>query len=622
MRPKPTGSRAVETAPRKRSRTVPAARFVAPRVGARTIRREGLVARIDDASTPVVAVVAPAGYGKTSVLAEWTASSPRSVAWLTLDASHNDPVVLAQDLARATAFGTSAAIDEAFSAPVEAEAVTFAWSMADPRPSALVVDRLESLTDTRAQALIAEVVLSVPEDVTLVLTSQRGLPFDTARLIADGRLTIIDKDALSLETREIDAFLGASGIHLARSDVGLLHRRTEGWPAGLRLASAWLANTSHDVAKLAGGVTLISDYFQAEVLPGSSPKDVEFLIRTSVLDRLSGPVCDEMLETHGAWKTLERLERSSMFLWSDDDQRTWFRLHPLFREMLRAELDRREPMIVPQMLARAAAWCEDNGYIEDAARYAREAEDEERVLRIVRVNAQGMFQAGKGEVVQEWLSWLQSRVPPVRFGADAVLAVWTHAMLGDSAEVDRWYETIRRLPHAVRAPDGSGSLRSWIALADALLCRDGVDKMRDDAEAALRDLSPSSSWYPVALLHVGAARLLLGDLDAADDVLTDAVDECERAGTVNAGIVAWCERAWIAVRRGDPDHARELARRAASIREEHHLGAYATGALSSAMSARVELLDANLPMASSSWRRRTAADPRSLPRSRGSRCRR
>ena len=197
----------------------------------------------------------------------------------------------------------------------------------------------------------------------------------------------------------------------------------------------------------------------------------------------------------------------------------------LFRDLLRSELQRREPDLVPKLIGRAAAWCEANELPEDAIGYAQEAGDVDRVARLVVGQAQSTFATGRAVTVERWLEWLDRRGAVERNSAVGVLGAWVSTLRGEPAEAERWAIEAERGSYEGMLPDGSSSIDAWLALLSAVRCRGGVERMRTDAERAADSIALASSWRPIALLLVGISRLLSGDADGADDLFADAAEE-------------------------------------------------------------------------------------------------
>ena len=360
-----------------------------PGIVARTVLVDRLLA--SDA-VPVVCVVGPAGYGKTTLLAQWAQRTARRVGWVSVDQHDNDPAVLLSYLAAAldrvepidprvvqAPAGPGASIVGAVSRLAAAMA-------AMTQPVALVLDHVELLNSQQCLDVVAELAAQLPRGSQLLLASRVRPPLPVALLRAQGRVMELGTEELAMQHQEAVALLEGAGVQLDDTEVNLLIKRTEGWPVGLYLAALALRAGGPPATaelKFSGDDRFMADYLWSELLDQLPPERVVFLTRTAVLERLSGPQCDAVLETTGSSAVLASLEASNLLLVPLDRRRQWYRYHHLFQELLRAELDRREPELVPELHARAASWCEANGLQETAIDHAQAAGDTDRVARLV-----------------------------------------------------------------------------------------------------------------------------------------------------------------------------------------------------------------------------------------------
>jgi LuxR family transcriptional regulator, maltose regulon positive regulatory protein len=279
-----------------------------------------------------------------------------------------------------------------------------------------------------------------------------------------------------------------------------------------------------------------------------------------------------------------------------DRRRQWYRLHPLFRKLLRARLERRQPALAGELAGRAAEWYERNHLPERAVEYAMAAGDRDRAGRLVVEVALPMYQAGRAAVLRRWFDWFETRGPASQLAELAVLGAWLSALAGRPAAAERWVDAAERGPSGDPLPDGGSTADGWRAMLGAALCRDGPERMRSDAETALALLPAASSWRPTAHLLLGIAHLLAGDLDAADQALTDAAELGEGAGADTA-TVALAERSLVAISRGAWQEAETLAERARSASRGVWLEQHLTSVLLHAVSARLAIHRGEIPTA-------------------------
>jgi LuxR family maltose regulon positive regulatory protein len=341
-----------------------------------------------------------------------------------------------------------------------------------------------------------------------------------------------------------------------------------------------------------------------------SPPEVQFLTRTAFLDRLSGPLCDAVLDTTGSAAILASLERSNLLVVPVDRQRNWYRYHPLFRALLRGELERHEPELVAELTLRAARWCQHQGLVEAAIGYAMDADDADLVARGVEQAAIGVYRSGRLATVQGWFDWFDDHGLVQQYPAVAMLGAWIQALGGHAAAAERWADAAERGSYAGMLPDGSASIEGWRALLRAKLCRHGVRRMRAEAELAVTLIPVGSLWRAPAQLLLGISHLLAGDLGVADRVVAEAVEVAQDTGATVAASVALAERAILAIGRQDWHDAETLVEQARAVVTTAHLEECVTSLVLYAASARVAVHHGNLDQAEQDLARAQQLRPR------------
>jgi LuxR family transcriptional regulator, maltose regulon positive regulatory protein len=564
-------------------------------------------------AAPFVCVVAPAGYGKTTVLGQWAERTGRRVAWVSVDRRDNDPVVLLTYLAAGLdrAEPIDPEVFQALAAPgvsVVATVVprfTSAVS-AMTEPVALVLDHVELLDNRECLDAVAELAVQLPKGSQLVLASRRTPPLPVALLRAQGQMLEVGIDELAMDQPEARALLEGAGVGLADADMTELTSRTEGWPVGLYLAALAMkagGQPHHAGFRFTGDDRFMADYLHSELLTQLPPELMTFLTRTAVLDRLSGPLCDAVLDTRGSGRVLSSLEDSNLLLVPLDRHRQWYRYHHLFRELLQAELERREPELVQTLHTRAAAWCEANGLAELAIDHAQAAGDADRVARLVTSLVIPTYASGRVDTVLRWLAWFEDQGLVEHDPSLAVLGAWVQALVGRPARAERWADAAERRGAAAEAasvaqtpPDGS-TTESYLAMLRGLLCRNGVGRMRADAQVAVAGLGPASPFRTTALLLEGLSDLLDGQADQADPILAQAVELGRRTGALPAASTALAERCLVAIGRQDWGQAETLAEQALALLQTGRLNDYIMSPLVHAVAARTALHRGDLPRA-------------------------
>ena len=548
---------------------------------------------------PLVMVSAGAGYGKTTLMSQWAGRDPRPFAWISVDGQDNDPVVLLTYAAAALQrlIPIDSGVFDALRSPGPA-----VIGSAVPRlgvalaavgvPLVLVLDDVQNLQDPECLDALSALGAVFPPGSQLALAGRAIPDIGLPRLRAQGLVVDVGVKDLQLGPTEAATLLRDAGADLREADVEGLVDKTEGWAAGLYLAALFVmaGGPGHEAIRtFSGREQFVADYLNSELLARLSPADVRFLTRTSVLGRLSSELCDAVLRARGSARMLDRLERSNLFVLPLDADRESFRYHHLFRDLLRTELQRREPDLVPTLIGRAAEWCEAHGLTDEAIEYAQEAGDVERVGRLFVGQAQRTYGTGRAVTVERWLEWLDRRGAAERNSAVGVLGAWLCTLRGKPAEAERWAIAAERGSYQGALPDGSASIDAWLALLSAVRCQAGVERMRLDAERAVNSIPRASSWWPIALLLVGISRLLSDDADDADRLFADAAETAVHMAAWNAAIVAFAERAVIALEGNRWVEAAQLAESAHSMVRDHRVEDYPTSGLAYAVSARVAL---------------------------------
>jgi len=571
------------------------------RVREGTVPRGTLIGLVEErsGSTPVVFLSAGPGWGKTTLLAEWASRSQRPFAWVSVDENDNDPIVLLTYVAAALdrVSPLDPAVFDALASPgvsVEAKVVPrLGRALATSEQGVvLVLDDLHVLQDPQGLDAIAALSRHVPSGSQLALSARGDPALPPAALRARGLALDIGPDDLRMEAEEAGQLLSAAGVELPAVELADLVEHTEGWPAGLYLAALSIrarGTRAKGAATFAGSDRLVADYLRSELLAHLSPDEIRFLTRTAVLERMSGPLCDAVLESSGCAAILESLERSNLFLVPLDRNRQWYRYHHLFRELLRSELERAEPDLVPRLLGRAAEWWVANGQLETAIGYAQEAGDRDRVAWLLERCIQPAHQSGRVVTAERWLEWVERQGPLERYPAVAVLGALIAAIQGRPVEAERWADAAERGSYQGALADGSPSIESWLALLRALLCRRGLATMRADAQLAVQTLARGSQFRPTALLLLGLSRLLTGEVDQADDLFADAAQEGLELGAQLAAWTALGQRAVVAIEREAWLDAKAFADQAVLLVHGSRMEDYPVSTFVCAVAARVAL---------------------------------
>jgi LuxR family maltose regulon positive regulatory protein len=502
-----------------------------PRVAA-IPRRRLLRLLAAEAETPIVVVVAPAGYGKSFLAAQWSSECGRPGALLTLDPSDNDRVVLlnyfVESLDGLGPVARELHDELSCAAPRVDEVVLPALARELPRlsPVELILDDVQAVSEPSSLAVLTFLSEHMPSGSQLMLVSRADPDFHLASRRLAGELLEVRADRLALDMEETRALAVRRGTGLSESALKVLHARTEGWAAGLDLAlGAVCEGGLGDVAAVAAGTQRqVADYLVETVLEQESEQHQAFLLSTSVLRRMTAPLCDAVLGTSGSAGVLRDLERSNSFVIPLDDYRGWYRYHRQFGEILRSELDRRHPGLAAVYLARAAEWHERNGSDpEEAFRCAHECGDVARMGRIALASCGGLINTGNHEPLRSRLQECTS----VEIPSDtqlAIAAAWLHSSLGDSVMAQRCAVAAECGDLDRPSADGASSVRSSLANLRSSLAYRGVHQMLSDAEfvyAAERE--NSARWLAESCRAIGIANVLLGRPEEAIEALREAL---------------------------------------------------------------------------------------------------
>jgi LuxR family transcriptional regulator, maltose regulon positive regulatory protein len=567
------------------------------------IRRPGLVNRLRAArETSVVVVSGPAGYGKSTLLALWAERETRDVAWLSLDEEDTDPKRFLAYLA--LALGRIQPVEigmfERLASPsssATAVAAQLGAALASCQDDVVIVLDDAHVLGKGAVDVLRLVIAHLPAGSTVALGTRSEPALPLARLRAEGRLLEIGPDDLRLTEREAASVLAAAGIELREPQVERLAARTEGWAAGIYLGGLSLrVQGTTDGTSFGGADRFVTDYFQLEVLGALAPATVEFLTRASVLERMSGALCDTVLGTTGSARRLGTLEQANAFVVPLDRERRWYRLHRLFRETLREELERREPALVPELVRRASIWCEAHGDVDGAVEYAAAARDTERLVDLVGASAPRAYVSGGEADVEQWLARIDDGVVLARHPSVAVVGATMHALAGRRESTDRWLRAAGSDRRNLTLPDGSRPA-AWRAIVAAATCRDGVDEMASSAGRALDGLAAGSVLTPTAHLLRGVAEYLRSRLDEADAALAAAWETAEAVGASQTACIALAERSLVAGAGGTFEESERLALLARDVAREAGLVDDPSSAIAFAASARSALRNSNWPRA-------------------------
>lgn len=539
----------------------------------RAVARPRLFQRLDEGSLRKLTLIsAPAGFGKTTLVSEWIAASAPSVAWLSLDTGDSNAARFLTYLSAALgqiapdasegvldAFVSSNTHDEEFLTALINEIASFTDDFV------LVLDDYHTIDSVDVHRSLSFMLENLPPQMHVIITTREDPPIPLARLRARGQLTELRAADLRFTPDEAGQFLSqVMGLALSADDIAALEKRTEGWIAGLQLAALsmqGLQDAHGFVSAFSGNNRYIVDYLIEEVLNHQSQEVREFLQQTSILDQLSGPLCDavrmdvqepdnspndmvDLAQTTRSQALLEMLEKDNLFVVPLDERRNWYRYHHLFSDVLRAHLQHDQPDLVRILHRRASQWYENNGLRADGIRHALAGEDYCRAAALIELAWPEMDQSFQPST---WLAWKTALPDEVVRNRPVLTAGHAWAML-DAGEMETGESYLQAAEALLKAPSRElivedeeqfQKLPASIATARAYHAQalgDGAGTVRYGRRAL--DLLPADDHVrrgPADAL-ISLAYWANGQLEEAAQALMDAMAEFELAGQLSFAI--------------------------------------------------------------------------------------
>jgi LuxR family maltose regulon positive regulatory protein len=514
----------------------------------RVTSRPRVVARLDEIlDARLTLLSAPPGFGKSTALVDWLSRRDAKAGWLTLDPADNDYSRFLRYL-WAAAMGLSGdgakPLDAGPSnAAVEVVDEICAFLAERRNPCVLVLDDYHVIDSARVQEAVSQLVEHLPEQAHLVIATRSDPALGLARLRAHGQLLEIRSDILRFAKEEARAFFAERmGLTLSEPDLDALLDKSEGWPAVLQLAGVSLAggaDASAFVRDFAASHRHVLDFISEEVLTRLDSGERDFLLRTSVLDRLSGALCDAVTGGSDGQEMLERLERRNVLIVGLDQERRWYRYHRLFADLLRSQLTAQDPPALPALHQRASRWYEDQGEIDEAVEYAFRALDYDRAAGLITRSSGRLINTGQFNLLRAWVRRLPPAVVEGRVFLSAMTA-WAAVLSGAPDEAEASLASV------------DASLRDALAENDPLvltvpahvaMIRSVLARQRNDFEGAIAQAEGAVALVPQDLPReraalvagdaqaiLGHARLAAGDLDRAIDAYRAATPLLELGG--------------------------------------------------------------------------------------------
>lgn len=558
-------------------------KFHPPRSPRDAVRRPHLVERLRSASR-VSLIAAPAGWGKSTLVAEWLATpSERTVAFASLDQLDNEPRTFWGTLIGALASGD---VDAGVRVPVSPQAGgSPIWPAVVPPiierlarfqgPVSIVLDDYQLISDPRIHEGVRYLIDHLPDGHHVSIASRSEPPLRIARLRASGLLTEIRSEDLAFDDVAVGAVVRCvAEIDLQGPIVTRLQRRTEGWPAAVHLAALSLRSAESPdafVEEFVGTQRHVADYLSAEVLDGIAPQMSAFLCRCSILDDLNVELCRRVSRDDEAARLLAEAETTGLFTTPLGEDRSWFRIHRLFRDWLQHRLAVDMPGEVAALHRRACEWYVANGMLEEAITHALDGGDWALARALIREVAPGAADEGRGVLLTRWLA----RLPPDEVASDPVLAVAgasTAATAGDLDRARRLIEIAKQAASDCRSADSEISVEVEILVAECLvelMGRNLVAATSLGQRASAWEVDPGRHRYGIAHVMWATALFWSGRPDEARDVIDRVLDDIR---TPFVQLLAGGVLAASCLESGQVERAERVAREATATARERRSG--------------------------------------------------
>jgi len=525
---------------------------------------------------------APAGFGKTSLLADWAAQIAHPVAWVSLDESDNDPVrfmayfiAALQKIRPGVGEDMLSVLRASQTPPIDALLTDLLNEMESiPNDFLLILDDFHLIHNPDIHTPLALMVERLPRQVHLVIASRADPPLPLARLRARDQLTELRAAHLRFTNQEIGEFLRTTiALDLNPEEINLLEDRTEGWIAGLQLAAVSLQGrnaeqTASFIHAFTGSHRFILDYLLEEVLQNQPDEILQFLLQTSILERLNAALCDTLTGRNDSQRILESIERANLFILPLDDQRQWYRYHALFADSLRQRLHLTQAGSIPTLHRRASQWYEmaaaENGereFIAQAIHHARQGGDYDRMAILIEKIAEPVFMAGEITTLITWFKTLPAQSIQSR-PAMCVYRAWIALLMSQIDEAEYWLHTAEQLI----APTQTSDLLGQIDAARALLhlYRGELVQAAETARHAVTHVSQADNLVANILSWlIGFTHWNTTDMDsaAADRYMRQSIELSRKSGNALIGSLAIYSFGYYQLLRGRLNASEQIFRK-------------------------------------------------------------
>jgi LuxR family maltose regulon positive regulatory protein len=560
--------------------------FVPP-LGSTWISRKRLIQRMDEGfQRRLILISAPAGFGKTTLLVDWVHQRKIPVAWFSVDKADNDPLWFLTYVIsglRKLKSGTGKSALEMLQSPqpppVEAILINLINDVIQIRTDfALVIDDYHLVDARPVHDMIAFLHENQPEQMHMILSTRADPPLPLSRVRSQNQLTELRAADLSFTSEETSRFYNTHlNLKLSPADLELLEKRTEGWIAGLQLAALSLQgreDTSGFLTRLKGDNRYIADYLTEEVLDRQPGHLRNFLLQTSILEQLSGPLCDAVTQKKNSRQVLNNLEKANLFVIPLDDERRWYRYHHLFEDLLKQRLHQQQGDLVSELHDRASQWFAKNGFKNEAVDHAFASQNNTLAAQLIEEIAEIYWDHGRESRLFGWLKKLPDKI----INADPKLCIFHARELLKSGFPDKAETMLQTADQllaltAISSPDKE-ALQGRIAAMrayEALLTGD-VSRNIHFSKRALKLLPQRDLiWRSVASANLGFAYSIIGagDLAKAQRAFSEAKKICEAAGNIYYDIFVGNCLGTAMLWRGRLDEAEDMCRKSMNLANKH-----------------------------------------------------
>jgi len=555
-----------------------------PPIRSDLVARPRLVQRLDAKSNRKLTLVsAPAGFGKTTLLSEWIHEQKQDAAWISLDKGDNDP-------ARFLAYFISAfhtieheMVEETFALlespqppPVEVILTPLINSISERSSKfSIVLDDYHVITNAQVHEAVRFTMANMPPQIHLIISSRSDPPWPLSRMRARGEMAEIRANDLRFTAEEVTKFLNhVMEFDLSPEDVKLLESRTEGWIAGLQMAALSMQgrkDLSGFIKALTGSHRFIMDYLVEEVIDKQSREIQEFLLKTSILARMNGPLCDFVTESTDSQQTIAYLEQANLFLVHLDDERCWYRYHHLFSGLLRTYQEEYRPGRAPELHRRASIWFEEQGLIADAVEHALAADDLDRVVDLLEGNAFAMMDHGQLASLKGWLDTLPVELVNSRPWL-CLSYTWIAIYTGQLQLIEPFLADVEAGLDGIESKEEIEHINGHMIAIRAYRA-----ELLGEFEIAIENASRALIMLPqddlrtrcFATMRLSVSQRLIGELDEASRAFKEALTLSREIGDSHIAVNVLCDLAGLYIIQGRLREIDNLCQEALKLAETH-----------------------------------------------------